>query len=413
MELDILEEDILITEETESDLGAKADNFGEAVVWGTDWTTETIARQLEKGNIDLTPSFQRRDAWSDEEKSKLIESLMLGIPIPPIILAENKARKNSYIVIDGKQRLLAIRRFYSKEPAQNVIDKDEAFPLLALKSLFLLKECNGKNYFDLVNEGSDYVNNVDNQAIRTVIIKNWPDEEFLYTVFLRLNTGSKKLTPQELRQALKSGPFLDYIEKESANSKQILRMLNNKKPDARMRDVELVLRFFAYRYSLEEYDGNLKNFLDMTCDKLNKCWIESEKYQEEIQGVFTSLENLITFSYALMDDMQPFSRYTAEDKGRKFNRSIFEIFSYYLIDENVQNCILENKDLFKEKFSELNQKREFVSCVSDTTKETKRVVKRHDLFLEMLLLITKGKGLQFNKLNLNSNNKVVIEKVRS
>ena len=72
-------------EENEEELKVNLSKFSQAVIWGTDWTTETIARQLEKGNIDLNPSFQRRDAWSEQEKSRLIESLMLGFPVPPII----------------------------------------------------------------------------------------------------------------------------------------------------------------------------------------------------------------------------------------------------------------------------------------------------------------------------------------
>ena len=106
-------EDIIENEET--DLQADKEKFNQAVIWGTDWTTETIARQLEKGTIDLNPTFQRRDAWSNGDKSKLIESLILGLPVPPIILAESKEKKNSYIVIDGKQRLLSIRRFFSND----------------------------------------------------------------------------------------------------------------------------------------------------------------------------------------------------------------------------------------------------------------------------------------------------------
>ncbi|MBQ8133912.1 MAG: DUF262 domain-containing protein [Clostridia bacterium] len=100
--------------ETIQDMEFVPDRFSQAVIWGTDWTTETINNQLVKGNIDLNPSFQRRDAWDNGEKSRLIESLMLGLPVPPIILAENKGKKNSYIVIDGKQRLLSIRRFFTE-----------------------------------------------------------------------------------------------------------------------------------------------------------------------------------------------------------------------------------------------------------------------------------------------------------
>ncbi|MBR4867796.1 MAG: DUF262 domain-containing protein, partial [Clostridia bacterium] len=187
------ENQILIDEEIESveDLKCDPNTFSQAVIWGTDWTTETINNQLIKGNIDLNPSFQRRDAWSDAEKSRLIESLMLGIPVPPIILAENKKKKNSYIVIDGKQRLLSIRRFFAESA-------DSGFSPLKLRSLKILTELNGCTASKVRSANVDYMTSIENQPIRTIIIKNWPDEPFLYTVFLRLNTGSKQLSPQEL-----------------------------------------------------------------------------------------------------------------------------------------------------------------------------------------------------------------------
>src|SRR5690606_38118167 len=105
----------LFNEEDESDLKQKISNYENSVIWGTDWTTETIVNQLKKGNIDLNPKFQRRNAWSQINKSRFIESLILGLPIPQIILAEKKDLKGSYIVIDGKQRLLTIRSFFADE----------------------------------------------------------------------------------------------------------------------------------------------------------------------------------------------------------------------------------------------------------------------------------------------------------
>ena len=89
-----------------------------AVVTASDWTTETILSQLRQGNIDLTPSFQRREAWRNDRKSRYIESLFLGLPVPQIVLAERKGRRGSYIVIDGKQRLLSIRSFGVEEAGE-------------------------------------------------------------------------------------------------------------------------------------------------------------------------------------------------------------------------------------------------------------------------------------------------------
>ncbi len=84
-------------------------------VFSRDCTVETIVSQIEKGNIDLNPKFQRRNAWNDLKRSKLIESLIIGIPVPEIVLAEDPKMKKSFIVIDGKQRLLTIAGYINPE----------------------------------------------------------------------------------------------------------------------------------------------------------------------------------------------------------------------------------------------------------------------------------------------------------
>lgn len=373
-------------EEAENELQIDLTKFSQAVIWGTDWTTETIARQLEKGNIDLNPSFQRRDAWSEQEKSRLIESLMLGFPVPPIILAENKNKKNSYIVIDGKQRLLSIRRFYSKisdkEFKEKSLQEKNVFKQLKLKGLDILKDFNNKTYDQIEMEYSDYINNLDNQAIRTIVIKNWPDEAFLYTVFLRLNTGSKKLSPQELRQALKPGPFLDFLDDETANSYSIKRMLNNKAADPRMKDIELALRYYAFKLFAKEYKGNLKEFLDYTCERLNADWEEKEN---EIRSLFDELEESIDFLIQLFEPKSAFSRYTNRKCNDRFNRSIYEIFTFYFSMECVRCAVEKEKERFKELFINLNDDAEFVYSVSDTTKDSNRIVLRFNKLRNILM----------------------------
>ena len=87
-------------------------NFQNIIIYSRDWTVETIINQINKGNIHLEPKFQRRNAWNDEKRSKLIESLIVGLPIPEIILAESRKSKGQFIVVDGKQRLLSIAGFF-------------------------------------------------------------------------------------------------------------------------------------------------------------------------------------------------------------------------------------------------------------------------------------------------------------
>ena len=116
-----------------------------AVLWSTDWTAETLISQLDRGNIDLDPSFQRRSAWSEQKQSLFIESLILGLPIPQLILADAKGKKGSFIVIDGKQRLLAIRRFAA-------MDENKGFEPLKLRGLKERADLNGKTYEQLLKD---------------------------------------------------------------------------------------------------------------------------------------------------------------------------------------------------------------------------------------------------------------------
>jgi len=254
-------------QEDASDLHLALDWFSGPTLWSTDWTTETIVSQLKRGNINLNPRYQRRNAWDNTRKSLFIESLILGLPIPEIILAEEKGRKGSFIVIDGKQRLIAIRQFASDSG-------DGDFPQLRLSGLTDRPDLNRLTY-DSIRDNlqfRDDLNTFDNQTIRTVVIRGWTEEKYLYSVFLRINTGSVQLSPQELRQALHPGQFSDYIDDFSTESNALRAALKLHQPDFRMRDVELVLRYYAYRNMARDYNGDLKDFLDRTTKIYNERW---------------------------------------------------------------------------------------------------------------------------------------------
>ena len=114
------------------------------------------------------------------------------------------------IVIDGKQRLLSLQQF---------VEGDESGRKLKLTGLEVKTNFDKMTYDDIQNsEFCDEIDAFNNQTIRTVVIKNWPTEKVLYLLFLRLNTGSVKLSPQELRQALYPGPFIDFVNKGNLSS---------------------------------------------------------------------------------------------------------------------------------------------------------------------------------------------------
>lgn len=367
-------------EENEEDFSTRnIEKFSEAVIWGTDWTIETIVNQIEKGNIELSPKFQRRDAWDEIEKSKLIESLMLGIPVPPIILAEKKDKRGKYIVIDGKQRLLSI--------AQYCLNNTE-FKTLKLKGLDYLSVLNGRTYNEIDEDFnlSTYKDQLDNQTIRAVVIKNWPSEEFLFTVFLRLNTGSKQLSPQELRQALHPGDFLDYLDNATADSKIFMRLLRNDEPDSRMRDVELALRYYAFKYCIENYRGKLKEFLDDTCNYLNREWCNKSSCIEED---FKQLEESIEFTFSIFGDKNAFSRYARGRYNRNFNRALYEIFTYYFSIPEIREALENKKDQFKLKFEDISTRdNRFNDSIASTTKDVNRIEYRFNVMYNILSELT-------------------------
>jgi hypothetical protein len=118
---DAVSEDLLWNEEINEDVSPEGES--EIVVYSRDWTIATIISQIEQKNIDLNPKFQRRNAWDDARRSMLIESLIAGLPVPEIVLAEDPKKRKAFIVIDGKQRLLTIAGFV--DPTMNYWKKAE------------------------------------------------------------------------------------------------------------------------------------------------------------------------------------------------------------------------------------------------------------------------------------------------
>jgi hypothetical protein len=141
---DTIAEDLQWNEEIIEDVSAKDES--ELVVYSRDWTIATIISQIEQKNIDLNPKFQRRNAWDDARRSKLIESLIAGLPVPEIVLAEDPKKKKAFIVIDGKQRLLTIAGFV--DPTVGYWNKPQ------LKKLKLREDLNGKTYDQLEKDAA-------------------------------------------------------------------------------------------------------------------------------------------------------------------------------------------------------------------------------------------------------------------
>jgi hypothetical protein len=347
--------------ETEDDLvGVTPALLSNAVVWGTDWTAGTIVDQLKRHRIALDPAFQRRDAWTDDRKSRFIESLILGLPIPQLVLAEDNKSKGRFIVIDGKQRLLSLSKFTGVGLAA------DQQPLV-LSGLKVRHDLNKLVFKDIKNQVKyeSLVSEFENQPIRTVVIRGWKTEEVLYTIFHRLNTGSVPLSTQELRQALHPGPFLTFAAKFSEQSQVIQDLLGLSRPDFRMRDVELVVRYFAFQRFLPKYRGNLKKFLDEACVDLNELW---PKEEEQIRKLGDQLEEAVLAAIKIFGRLHVFRKWDGEDFEAPPNRAVFDVVAYTLTDPKIRTAALRTKGEVQQAFKRLCSDGQFRTAIESTTK---------------------------------------------
>ncbi len=345
----------------------------DAVVTATDWTVETLLSQLKKRNIKLDPSFQRRDAWTPRRKSEFIESLFLGLPVPQVVLAESKERKGSYIVLDGKQRLLTLRQFCATA-------NDPEFKQLRLSGLTLRPDLNGISLVDAREntELHDDLDFLENQTIRTVVLRNWPSEDYLYLVFLRLNSGSLPLSPQELRQVVSPGAFTEFAADFTTKSTAVMGLFNSKQqPDFRMRDVELTIRYFGLVNYLSEYTGNLKYFLDVTSQKLNSDWPAHEK---KIRTQGTDLEAAIQSTWDIFSE-NAFRKWNGSNFERRFNRAVFDVMVYFFRNELIRQAALAKSASVVAEFKQLcEESPQFKTSIETTTKSIGALSKRLELW---------------------------------
>ncbi|WP_369272583.1 DUF262 domain-containing protein [Streptomyces sp. R11] len=345
-----------------------------ASISATDWTIETIITQMRKGRIDLNPKFQRRAAWTNPTKSKFVESAILAYPIPQIVLAEKPARPGHYLVIDGKQRLLALRQFYAGIGSE----VDDGFESFKITGTSILESVRGWDINRLERERPDLFDAFENHTIRTVSIKGWESEDFLYTLFLRLNTGSVPLSPQELRQALVPGDFVNFVDEQSGTSPGLQHLLGNNGPDRRMIDAEMMVRYLGFRTAATPYKGNLKDFLDKTCSHYNKTWKSSSR---EIISKLSEMERAIDAARQIFSDEGACHKWSGARWERSLNRAVFDVQIYALADERVRDIALGRAPDVLAAFKRICvEDDKFVAAITSTTKSLEATRNRFDIW---------------------------------
>jgi hypothetical protein len=329
-------------------------------------TVDLLLSRLRNDMVDLAPDFQRRAGiWTDEKQSRLIESLLLRIPIPSFYAAEKK--DGSWAIVDGIQRLTSIARFV--EPG--AVGK----PPLLLKGLEYLVGFDGQGFGDL--SGKLQIRLRETEVVVHVIRRGTP-EPVMFNVFARLNTGGEPLTRQEIRHALIPGRARAFLT-ELAESDEFRRATGYSVVGDRMADREMVLRFLAFRltppqdYSRGDFDG----FLADAMHRINRLGADGE------QRLRDEFEQAMTAARSVFGD-HAFRKYRAGQRRKSpINKALFESVAVNLAALTPDECdALMEWDLTLG-IAECLEDPDFERSISVGTGDPKRVHRRFETIEEM------------------------------
>lgn len=329
---------------------------GPAISYGADYTLDTLTQYVKNEDILIQPGFQRKEVWDKNKSSKLIESFILGYPVPNILLGRPQ-NGDIMEVIDGQQRIVAISSYLTG-----------AFTRGPLKgTIFKLTGDIAPQY---LNKTFEELDDVDQRRLRnsvlkaTILVYTDKEPDLKFSVFQRINTGSVTLTQQEIRNCIFGGSFNELLH--DLNNNGDWRSLLSKNPDSRMRDEETILRFFASFHNRTRYQKPMTKFLNDFMDKhrnLDDATIESWR------KLFTETISIIMNNF--LNKGNPFSSALG---SKQLNRAVFEA---------IMVAVAELKSEGKREFSDFTQKhalllkdKKFQDSVSTGTSSDKKFAQR-------------------------------------
>jgi len=297
----------------------------------------------ERGSVVLDPDFQRENVWSRKQKSELVESILMGIPLPVMYFAEDKL--GNLQVIDGRQRLTALFTYLNND-----------FPI---SSAPILSSIKGKKFSQL--EQKDQVKLEDYQIIVYIIKPSTPDR-IKFDIFDRVNRGGTQLNKQEMRNALYQGESTKLLSKLS-KSEEFQKATNGAINATRMKDKYLILRFLAfYLYQKKNtidpsyditYKSDIDDFLGKTMEYMNLVDKNIIKKLEEI--FYSSMSN--TYTILGKDAF----RIPNKQRKRPINMALFESLSYLMS----HNIVLNKKEIVQAKIDNAFQDEKFISSLTE------------------------------------------------
>ena len=321
--------------------------------YGADYPVDSIVKRI-TDEIIYVPPFQRKFVWNIAQASKFVESLILGLPVPGVFLS----RENStgrMLIVDGQQRLTTLHAFYSG------IFKGKEFKLSGLQS-----NLNGQTYKSL--DSGDRIRLDDSIIHATIIRQDEPDdqESSIYLIFERLNTGGKPLTAQEIRACIYYGDFNELLNSltELPEWRDVFG-----KENERLKEQELILRFFALYYFRDSYQKPLKGFL-------NRFMAVNRNFE------IVKQEDLSTLFHRTISVFSETFKNKAFRAGRPFNAAVFDSMMIGLAERlKIDSDI--NIDKFRNGYQSLIENPDYLFLTKGGTSDESIVQKRLDMATEV------------------------------
>jgi uncharacterized protein with ParB-like and HNH nuclease domain len=324
--------------------------------YGIDFDVEGLVKRIDRGDIFI-PKFQRNFVWKLTESSRLIESLLLGLPVPGVFLAQ-EPETGKMLVIDGQQRLLSLYYFF--KGVFNPVEGEKRQRVFRLSKV--QPQYEGKSFEDL--DSRDRIN-LENFVIHATVVKQDApanDDTSIYHIFERLNSGGRKLSPQEIRTAVYHGPFIECISQLNDHDswRQIYGRVNE-----RMKDQELIVRYFSMLEGYESYESPMKEFLNRF----------AKKHRDDRNGILGEYADLFKQScdiFLRAVNGRPFRRTTA------INVAFFEAAMVGLTEKIRRDGIPED-EFVREKYTLLMSDQDFSEAISQSTANRSTVLARMEI----------------------------------
>jgi hypothetical protein len=354
-----------VTEAYDADLGERDESTSDEFppsdrqihTQAYDLSINTLKEQWDD-ELLIIPDFQRDYVWDNAKASRLIESLLLNIPVPVLFFAETDDAR--YQIVDGHQRVRSIVRFLENE--------------FALSGLRMQGEFKGKRFFQLPVREQRFLRT---RVIRAIIIGVDSSDSMKFEVFERLNTGGLALNAQEIRHGINSGPLMVLLG-SLARYPAFRWCVGTSKPRKRMVDEELILRFFALRDGLARYRAPLLRLLNEYAKTHANA---SERWQHGKTELF---ERTMSITHEVMGDTAfRVVDTTGRPTERVLNRALFEAqaLAFSICDEeeardNAEDLVQELAMLFTDEAFVDSIRR----ATGDTTRTLRRIGKTLDAF---------------------------------